>query len=95
MLSDYSRPHCIRWRLDRPHLQYSKEPPFVASLDRRRPGIGTRGLRMAREVEDVDGAFPYCFAFEHLVHWNALRERRGTAMHLLDGIAEAIDIFAH
>jgi hypothetical protein len=40
-------------------MQYGKEPPFLASLNRGRPGLGTSGRRVAAEVEDMYHAFPY------------------------------------
>jgi hypothetical protein len=38
----------IQRRFNRPLMQHRKEPALVASLDWRRPRIGSRGRRMAR-----------------------------------------------
>ncbi len=58
MLCHDRRPHRIRWRLDRTRMRHGKEPPLLATLDRRWPRIGSRGLGMAFEVEHVPNAFP-------------------------------------
>ena len=54
--------------------------------DRRGPGIGAGRARMTDEVKDVNHAVPYCLAVERFADGNGLHERRGAAMHLLDGV---------
>src|SRR5689334_15016754 len=49
-----------------PQVQNGIEPPFVTSLYRARPRIGSGGLGIALQVEDVDGAPPDSLALERL-----------------------------
>ena len=41
------RTHGRLWRRDRRDVQHSEEAPLVTPLDRRRPGVGSGGLRVA------------------------------------------------
>jgi len=90
MLSDDRCPHrslgAIYWRL----VQHGEEPPLCAALNWRRPGIGASRDPMTGEIEDVHHAFPYHPAFKRLTDRNGLRQRRGAAVHFLDGFAQLV-----
>jgi hypothetical protein len=77
-------------------MQYRKEPPFRAALDRRGPGVGAGRGRMAGEIEDAHDAFPYRVSLEGLADGYGLRERRDAATHVFDGDTELIGFnFGH
>ena len=50
---------------------------------------------MPGEVEHMHHAFPYRLTFECLADRNGLGERRGAAVHVLDGLFEVTWILRH
>ena len=66
-------------------MQHRKEPPLIASLDRRGPSIGFLGLGVAVDCEYVNDAIPYRLVVECLVDRHRLNERSRTAVLRFDG----------
>ncbi len=90
------RPHSVRWRLDRSHMQHGKEPTLIASFNRRRPRIGSRRFWVPGEVKDLDYAFPDCRAGMDFLYRHGLDEGRLTAMLVLHGGPQLIiNVSAH
>jgi len=48
---------------------------------------------MSGQVEDVHHAFPYHLTLECLANGHGLGERRGAAVHALNGFAELVDFY--
>ena len=66
-------------------MQHGKEPPLVASLYRRRPGVGFVGLGMAVNSENVNDTVPYGFTLEYFFDRRRLDKRSRAAVLCFDG----------
>jgi hypothetical protein len=65
-LCHYGRSHRAQRRPYAAQMQHGIETTLVAAFDGRGPGIGSGGLGMALQVEDMDGAIPNNLAAPNL-----------------------------
>src|SRR5690349_20943063 len=95
LLRHNSRSHRINRGPDAAQMQHGIEPPLVASLYRARPRIGSGGLGMPLQVEDVDDTLPHGLALERLFDGLTRHQHGFSAVLAFNGSLELVCAHIH